>query len=177
MDVWNYPETWKVGDTLNADTLNSRLRDQNNILLRRPLTVATMSATQTWGSGNLTMGWDTIVQDDDGMVLGDASPTTLFYAQRQGTYRIWCTVSITTLSTAQVVALTAVFNGVTLYQNECRMEARSGLPFMMNVSGLVTMSPGESLKMLAWNGLGTSTLTLQTANNAPSLAIMWLGPQ
>lgn len=176
MDVFNLPDTWKVGDTLNADTLNTRIRDQNNILLRRPLTVATMSTTQSWGSGNLTLGWDTIVQDDDGMVLGDASPTTQFFAQRAGSYRFWCSIGITPLATQQGVALTALVNGVTIFQNTYRMEARTTLPMFLNCTGLVSMSPGETFKMFAFNSLGTSTLTIQNTNNTPSIAIMWLGP-
>jgi hypothetical protein len=175
VDLWQYPSTWKVGDKLDADTLNDRVRDKNNLLLRKPLTFATMSASQAWGSGNLTLGWDTIVQDDDGMVLGDASPTTQFYAQRTGTYRFWCAIAVTSLATAQGVALTTLVNGVTVFQNAYRMEARSGLPFMLNNTGLLTMSAGESLKMFAFNALGTSTLTITPANNSPYVAFMWMG--
>lgn len=177
MDVWNYPTTWRVGDVLSADNLNTRLRDQNNLLLRRPLTFATMSVSQNMPTAsNTTLGWDTIVQDDDGMVVGDAATTTTFYAQRYGAYRFWCGIAITTTAAIQVVALTTQINNTTYFQNFNRMEARSGLPYMLNDTGIVTMSPGETFQMLAWNGLATSALTIPAFNNnVPYIAIMWLG--
>lgn len=112
------------------------------------------------------------------MVVGDASPTVFFYAQRAGSYRVWCTICINSVTTVQAVALTAfVNNSTTVFQNAYRMEARSGLPFMINVTGIVTMTPGESIKMFAWNGLGTTSLTVAGLNNnCPTIAMMWLGP-
>jgi len=180
MDTWTYPTTWKVGDTLDADTLNARIRDQNKILLKRPLTVMTMSADQTVpvsGSGNYVLQWDTIVNDDDGMVIED-TPMSDFYAHRAGTYQVWLNVGFNGLSAADTVMACATVNGsARRWDNQYRMEAFSGVFFPLSTSGLIFLKVGEFIEFQAWNGSGSSTVTIPGGlNNTPRAAIMWLGP-
>ena len=179
MDQWDFPATWKVGDTLNADTLNSRIRDQNNLLLTRPLTVATMSANQTVpvaGSGNHVVTWDTIVQDDDGMVL-ESTPMSNFYAQRAGTYQFWLNVGFNGLAAADTVMGCVTLNGTDRrWENQYRMEAFSGTFYPISTTGIVSMKIGEFLQFQTWQS-SASTVTMPGAtNNTPRACIMWQGP-
>ena len=182
MDNWNYPETWKVGDTLDADTLNRRIRDQNKVLLRRPLTVATHSSDQnvpTSGHGNYPIQFDTIIQDDDGMVLED-TPVTDFYAQREGCYQVWANVEYINPSGAATHMLSLSINGTTLrYRMQHRMGGwgtAASDAFANSVSGIIYLNVGEFLQVQAWSSLTASNLVIKSANNCPRVAMMWLGP-
>ena len=111
MDGWKYPESWKVGDKLDAATLNTRIRDQNIVLLKRPLTVAHSSVDQTspitsWHA----VTFNTIDNDDDGMSQ-EVLPTTNFYAQRPGIYQVWANVDYRTPGGANTYALALWLNG------------------------------------------------------------------
>ena len=180
MDDWTYPATWKVGDTLDADTLNTRIRDPNGIILRRPLTVATSTSNQTMptsGHGNTVVTFNNIIQDDDGMVLQN-TPMSDFYAQRTGTYQVWYNLGVNALAAATSVMTAIAVNGsALLWENQVRIEAFSGTFFSISTSGLVYCTAGEYIEFQAWNGSATTTMTIAAVNNTPRIAIMWLGPQ
>lgn len=179
MDVFQYPKTWSVGDKLNADNLNTWVRDQNKILLRRPLTVANSTVNQTIptsGHGNYVVTFDNIIQDDDGMVLED-TPVTDFYAQRAGTYQVWASLDFVSLSVQNTVMMTLAINGTNLlYRQQHTCAAATGLDVGMCVGGTFFMGVGEYLELQAWNSSGSSTQTLKSLNQSPRLCIMWLGP-
>ena len=180
MDGWTYPESWKVGDSLDADTLNSRIRDQNIVLLRRPLLVAHSSANQT----NATNSWhsvtfDTIDQDDDGMVLDD-TPVTDFYAQRTGIYQVWANVDYRNPAGANTYSLALWLNGDSsfiLYRQQKRMGGFSSTTdFGHSLNGIVALGVGDYIQLRSWNGSGTDVLNLTATNNCPRICIMWVGP-
>lgn len=178
MNIWTYPPTWKVGDTLNAANLNTRIRDQNTVLLRRPLTVAHASANSTIkvsGSGNTNLSFDTIDQDDDGMVI-QTLPTTDFYVQRAGTYQIWFNVTFATLSTAtDCMSGLLINNANTRWQVQGRIPGFSGTGFSHSFSAVMFFSVGEIITPQVWNGNATTTMTCAAVNNTPRIQIMWLG--
>ena len=177
MNIWSYPTTWKVGDTLNAANLNSRLRDQNTILLRRPLTVAHVSANfsiKVAGSGNTNVLFDTVDQDDDGMII-QTLPTSDFYVQRAGTYQIWWNVSYATQAGANdAMSGLLIDNTVTRWQVQGRLPGFNGTAFSHSMSCTLFLSVGQIITPQVWNG-SASTLTCLATNNTPRIQIMWLG--
>jgi hypothetical protein len=180
MDGWKYPEEWKVGDDLNAETLNSRIRDQNLVLLKRPLTVAHSAASQV----NAINSWrattfDTVDIDDDGMVI-ETLPTTNFYAQRAGIYQVWANVDFRNPGAANTYALAFWLNGSSgsiLYRQQRRMGGfGSTIDFCHSISGIVALGVGEYIQLNSWNGSGVDVLNLTAINSCPRIGILWLGP-
>lgn len=178
MNIWTYPPTWKVGETLNAANLNTRIRDQNTVLLRRPLTAAHSTTTlsiPTSGHGNTNLTFDTIDQDDDGMVV-QTTPVTDFYIQRAGTYQVWLNVTFSAPATA-----TDCMSGLLLNQTNTRWQIQGRIPgfagtgFSHSLSATLFLSVGEVITAQVWNGSATATLGTQAVNNTPSIQIMWLG--
>lgn len=178
MNVWSYPSTWHVGDTLNAATMNARIRDQNTILLRRPLTVAHVSSNfniKVSGSGNTNVSFDVVDQDDDGMVI-QTLPTTDFYVQRAGTYQIWFNVTFGTLSAATDCMSGLLINGAnTRWQVQGRIPGFNGTGFSHSLSAMIFLSEGETITPQVWNGNATTVMACQAVNNTPRIQIMWLG--
>lgn len=178
MPVWNYPATWHVGDTLNAANLNTRLGDQNTVLLRRPLTVAhvsTGSSIVTSGHGNTNLLFDVIDQDDDGMAI-QTLPTSDFYVQRAGTYQIWLNVTFNGPAAAQDCMTGIMLNGGnTRWQIQGRIPGFSGADFCHSISGMLFLNVGEYITPQVWNGSATVTLGVKNNNNTPRIQIMWLG--
>lgn len=180
MDGWKYPESWKVGDKLDAATLNSRIRDQNIVLLRRPLLVAHSSVNQSSPISSWhAVTFDTIDQDDDGMVQ-ETTPTTNFYAQRPGIYQVWANVDYRTPGGANTNALAIWLNGDSsfiLYRQQKRYGGFGAtIDFAHSLEGIVALGVGDYIQLNSWNGSGVDILTLQAINNCPRICIMWLGP-
>lgn len=183
MDGWHYPDTWAVGDKLDADTLNTRIHDQNAVLLRRPITVATYTGGDqtipTSGHGNYVVQFDTIIQDDDGMCLED-TPVTDFYAQREGSYQVWANGSYINPSSASTYMLCIAINGSTLrYRSQHRMAGfgtAAADTFGNSTSGIVFLNVGDTIEIQTWSQLTGTNLLLKGNNNCPRVAIMWLGP-
>jgi hypothetical protein len=179
MDQWTYPETWKVGDTLDADTLNSRIRDQNNVLLRRPLLVAHSTSNQS-GATNAwtTLTFNTIDNDDDGMAI-ETSPYSNFYAHRPGIYQVWANVDFRNPAGANTYALAIWLNGSSsflLYRQQKRMGGfGSTVDFGHSLEGIVALGVGDYVQLNVWNGSSTDALTVQATNSCPRICIMWLG--
>lgn len=177
MNIWSYPATWKVGDTLNASNLNTRIRDQNTVLLRRPLTVAHVSANfsiKVAGSGNTNVSFDTVDQDDDGMVI-QTLPTTDFYVQRAGTYQVWWNVTFASQAAATDCMAGLLINGTaTRWQVQGRIPGFNGTGFSHSLSATMFLAVGETITPQVWNGSAT-TMTCQAVNNTPRIEIMWLG--
>jgi len=180
MDGWKYPESWKVGDKLDAATLNTRIRDQNIVLLKRPLTVAHSSVDQTspitsWHA----VTFNTIDNDDDGMSQ-EVLPTTNFYAQRPGIYQVWANVDYRTPGGANTYALALWLNGNSsfiLYRQQKRYGGFGAtIDFAHSLSGIVALGVGDYIQLNSWNGSGVDILTLSALNNCPRICIMWLGP-
>ena len=178
MPVWNYPATWHVGDTLNAANLNTRIGDQNTVLLRRPLTVAHMSGAvsiTTSGHGNTNLMFDVVDQDDDGMVI-QTLPTSDFYVQRAGTYQIWLNVTFSGPATATDCMSGIMLNNVnTRWQVQGRIPGFAGTGFSHSISGMLFLNVGEIITPQVWNGSATVNLNTQAVNNTPRIQIMWLG--
>jgi hypothetical protein len=178
MQVWSYPTTWKVGDTLNAANMNTRIGDQNTVLLRRPLLVAHNSiagpAIKVAGSGNTNLSFDTVDQDDDGMVI-QTLPTTDFYVQRAGTYQVWLNVTFSGPAAAtDCMSGFCLNNGPFRWQVQGRIPGFSGTGFSHSISGTMFLNVGEIITPQVWNGAAV-TLNMQAVNNTPRVQIMWLG--
>ncbi|MGH7240490.1 MAG: hypothetical protein ACREHG_10580 [Candidatus Saccharimonadales bacterium] len=180
MDVWNFPVTWQVGDLLDADTLNARIRDQNNILLRRPLLAAHSTTNQSGATSSWTsVTFDTIDNDDDGMAL-EATPVSDFYAQRAGVYQVWANVDFRNPGGGNTYALALWLNGLSS-NIEYRQQKRMGgfgttIDFGHSLNGIIFLGVGDFVELRYWNGSGTDVLNVQATNNCPSIRILWLGP-
>ena len=172
---WQYPETWSVGDNLDAETLNRRVRDQNTILLRRPMLIAHASADASQAGGSVTMSWDTIDKDTDGMVITD-TPATTFYIQRDGTYAMFLTVTMAGNGSSCPTMLAGLnVNGSTRRWDEISgMSSTSGQQLIFCSQGMIFMSAGEYVQAWTYHNSASSE-TIKAVNNTPRLVIMWLG--
>lgn len=173
---WLPPETWQVGDTLNAETLNRRIRDQMTILLRRPLTVLTNAAPQVITSGtNTTLTWDTITQDDDGMAMSGV-PVSNIYAQREGTYQIWFNVTFASNGTAPNTLQSSIWlnNVAGTRRWDYQSKGSSTIDHCRCSSGTVFLNAGEFFTAHAYQDTGANMST-KIISGTPTLAVMWLG--
>ena len=178
MAEWLYPETWAVGDNMDANTLNRRIRDQFGILLRRPLLVAHNSADQAVStSSDTAISFDTIDNDDDGMAI-TGTPATKFYVQRDGAYQFWLNVTMVGNGVGGTIFQTSVWINGTTAGRRWDMQATTtninGKIYAHSQSGTVFMSAGEYLSAMSYQTTGAN-ITLQASNNSPRLALMWLG--
>lgn len=178
MRDWQYPETWQVGDSLDAETLNRRIRDQHDILLRRPLTVVHSTADQSLpDSTDVMLSFNTIDQDDDGMCV-TATPVSEFYVQRDGTYQIWHSTMALGNGIAGTCWDSAIWVSGTTSARRWDLESTftnvSNKEFCHAITGTIYMVAGEYIYVTAWQNTG-GTVTLQAALNTPRIAIMWLG--
>jgi hypothetical protein len=178
---WVYPETWKVGDLLDEETLNRRVRDQNALLLRRPLLIASCSAPITLGVGDTPLTWTSVDVDDDGMCVTDV-PATSFYVQRNGNYQIWLNITATGNGSACPTFRTGiVLNGIAPSSQSTRRWdvvssgiTTNGLNFCHSLTGMVFLSAGEFFSVALFQASGIN-LTLPAVNGTPRLAVMWAG--
>ena len=170
------PETWLVGDELDANTLNRRIRDQMTVLLRRPLTVLTNSATQTLTTGtNTTITWDTIVQDDDGMAAS-STPVSNIYAQREGTYQFWFNITYANNGTVPQTLQSSIWinNSSTTRRWDYQSRGSSVIEHVRCSSGIVFLNAGEFFTAHGYQNTGAN-MTTKIVSNTPSLIVMWLG--
>lgn len=181
MPEWIYPETWQVGDDLNADTLNRRVRDQNITLLRRPMLVARMTASQSLvQSTNQPLTWNTIDVDDDGMALDNTGGVyTDFYAQREGTYQVWLNVGMQGNGSGGGEWQTSIWlNGSTTrrWDLQSGTVTTSGKLWYHSQTGIVSVGQGETITARTFASAGTTNITIPgSSNGTPRLVIMWLG--
>jgi hypothetical protein len=176
MADWTYPETWQVGDNLDANTLNRRVRDQTTTLLRRPLMVAHNASAFTLPTGSDTrLTFDTIDVDDDGMAMG-GTPVTDFYVQREGTYQIWCNVEANGNGTAAPIFRVGLLLSATYRRWDVitKLHSNSGVGFTSSTNGTAILSVGERVGVVMYQNSGFN-VTVAAINNAPRLVIMWLG--
>jgi len=173
---WLPPETWQVGDTLDAATLNRRIRDQFTVLLRRPLTVLTASASQTVATGtNTTITWDVITQDDDNMAMS-GTPVSNIYAQREGTYQFWYNITFNSNGSTVNTLQTSVWlsNNSTTRRWDYQARAASSIESCRSVTGTMFLQSGEFFTAHAFQNSGAN-MTTRVANGTPSLIVMWQG--
>jgi hypothetical protein len=173
---WLPPETWQVGDTLNAETMNRRIRDQMTILLRRPLTILTNSATQSIAAGtNTVLTWDTITQDDDGMAMS-GTPVSNIYAQREGTYQIWFNLTFAFNGTAPNTLQSSFWlnNNAATRRWDYQSKGSSAIDHCRCSSGTVFLNAGEFFTAHVYQDTA-SAMSTRIANGTPTLAVMWLG--
>ena len=174
------PQRWRVGDTLNAATLNERIRDQNVVLLRRPLTVAHATSNQTIAANGASVPivFDTIDQDDDGMAISSGSVSD-FYCQRTGTYQVWFSITIATLSAATYYSAGLMIDTATTAAGRwvaaTRMPGFNGTGFSRAISATLFMSAGETITPVVTNGNTTTAITCAATNSTPRIALMWMG--
>jgi hypothetical protein len=178
MAEWDFPVTWRVGDTLDAATLNARIRDPNIVLLRRPLTAVHNSADQTSTNAvDLTVSFDTIDNDDDGMVV-TALPATRFVAQRSGTYQFWFNVTVLGNGTTGQSLNTSVWiNGdVNQRRWDCYtgLTATTGKQYCRSTTGMLFLAAGEYLTAQLYQNSAAVT-TVKALNGTPSFKLLWLG--
>lgn len=179
---WKYPETWQVGDTLDAATLNSRIRDQNSILLRKPLTVARRTTNHTLTSGGVwAVQWDTLDIDDDGMdVQGAVAGGTLdtFYIQRDGTYQVWYTACFAGNTFSGDIDINCYIDSSVTYRrwdSQARMCTNNAQWYFRSVCGTMFLKVGENLQFTAWQDTGHDMTFRCPAFGCPRVAILWLG--
>ena len=175
---WLPPETWQVGDTLDAATMNKRIRDQMTTLLRRPLTVLTNSATQSIANGtNTTITWDTITQDDDGMAMS-GTPVSNIYAQREGTYQFWFNLTMASNGAASPTLLSSIWisNSSTLRRWDHQSKTPATADQVRCSSGTIFLNAGEYFTAHVYQDSG-SAMNTKIISNTPSLIVMWLGVQ
>lgn len=183
MPEWSYPETWGVGDELNADLLNRRVRDQTSLLLRKPMLVARMTAVQTIPNASGTaLKWDTIDQDDDGLALDNTGGTySDFYIQREGMYQFWLNIAMTGSGggTAAPIWETQMFiNGNTRrYDQQMSTTKTSGQTWYHSHTGTISLAQSETLTTRTYQDTGANVSLPGNAstNGVPRLVIMWLG--
>jgi hypothetical protein len=174
---WQYPVTWAVGDSLNAATLNSRVRDQNILLLRRPLFAAHIASAVTAASGTTVLTWDTVDIDDDGMCASGA-PASELYVMRDGTYSFWLTVTGTGNGSACPTFYAGLILNGTLrkWGTATGMTAVSGVKYTQQATGTLLLSAGDTFH--AWvNQNSGANMTLPALDNTPRLVVMWLGAE
>lgn len=183
MPDWTYPETWQVGDTFDANTLNRRVRDQTSILLRRPLFVAHQSAALTLVNGDNAVTFDTIDVDDDGMAMTGSTgvqspPVTNIYAQREGTYQIWYNTTFTGNGTAcpNISASIWITNnsGTRRWDYQAKGHTTSGQYLCRSVTGTISLNVGEYFTARCFQNTGAN-MTMPVINNTPRIVVMWLG--
>jgi|SoimicMinimDraft_4_1059732.scaffolds.fasta_scaffold77238_2 hypothetical protein len=173
---WLPPETWQVGDSMNAATLNRRIRDQMTILLRRPLTVLTNSAAQVIATGtNTVITWDTITQDDDGMGMSGV-PVSNIYAQREGTYQFWFNITFASNGTAPNTLQSSIWlnNNSATRRWDYQSKGSSATDHVRCSSGSVFLNAGEYFTAHVFQDTGANMST-KVISGTPSLAVMWLG--
>jgi hypothetical protein len=172
---WAYPETWNVGDRLDAETMNRRVRDQNTILLRRPMLVAHTTASQTVATAVDTMlSWNTIDEDDDGWAAA-GTPATRFYCQRDGTYQFWLNVTGQGNGVSGTTFQTSFWiNDIRRWDVQTTFTPTSGKQFAHSTTGLIALVAGDNIKCGAWQNT-TANVTVPVVANSPRFAIMWLG--
>lgn len=180
MQIFEDPQTWRVGDTLNAATLNERVRDQNAVLLRRPLTQAHSSVSQSipHTSGVFPMTFDTIDNDDDGMVIS-TTPVSDFYVQRAGTYQVWLNVTASTLAAASDFTTGLLLDtagvAVSRWVVATRFPGFSGQAFSHALTATLFLSVGETITPFCSNDNATTAVVIPFTNNTPTIQIMWMG--
>jgi hypothetical protein len=173
---WIPPETWHVGDDLDAATLNRRVRDQMTILLQRPLTVLTNSATQSITTNtNTAITWDTITQDDDGMAMS-GTPVTNIYAQREGTYQVWLNVTFASNGTAPNLLQSSIWlnNASATRRWDFQSKGSGSVDYVRCSTGTFFLNAGEFFTAHTFQDSGSNMLT-KIISNTPSLIVMWLG--
>ena len=152
LGTWESPATWAVGDPVNADTWTERVYNPLSLLLRRPLTVATQSADTTVGtatSDNI-FTFDTLVQDDDGMMIDDSASTfSEFYAQRDGLFAVYMSapfVSNTAVNKSCKVAIW-VNSSTTFAREGPVIHPTSGRYDWRAVNGNVSLTEGDYVQI------------------------------
>jgi len=180
LGTWETPATWTVGETIDADTWISRVTNPLNLLLRRPLTVVTMSADTTVGAGttNNIFAYDTIVKDDDGMIINDGGTSySEFYAQRDGIFAVYATALFTNNSAHDKTCKIAIWvNSNTIYAREAPVVGtNSGQDHWRQVNGDVSLTEGDLVQIKVDNQL-SADITVKAQFNSPRLCILWKRP-
>ena len=176
------PTSWAVGETISADLWTERVHEPVSLLLRRPLTIARRTADQSIPSGSVqtVINWQTLDIDSDGMVIDDTASTwTLFYAQRDGVYSVYCALPFES-NTDQGIRTNLIYifiNGV----QQCRKEAAvfgggSTQDNWRSLNADINLSEGDTLSFYAMNTNGTFSLNIKAQFNAPRCIIAWKRP-
>lgn len=172
------PETWRVGDTIDAETWERRVHDPLRFMLRRPLLVArrTTNLTVTASTGQQSLPFDTVDQDDDGMVTTDL-PTSIFYAQRSGIYSLWFSAPfIGNGANGRTVGVRALVNGNNYQTRETvTVGTTVGQDHFRAATGDVVLTEGDSIEIVCANFL-TTNITVQAIFNAPRVCILYKRP-
>lgn len=175
---WLYPETWQVGDTLDANTLNRRVRDQNTVLLRRPMFIAHSASAQTIATATDTViSFDTIDVDDDGMAMAGA-PVTNITVQREGAYQFWLNTSNGMTAATPTNLQTSIWISNATGSRRWDLQARgwgvASWSYCHSQSGLLFLNVGEYFTCHTYQDSGGNT-TMAAENNTPRIVVMWLG--
>jgi hypothetical protein len=178
MPDWTFAATWQVGDELNADNLNSRIMEPNTLLLRRPLTVLHSSVNLTIANNTTTLvSFDTIDQDDDGMVV-TGLPANTFAIQRHGVYQIWFAGTYLSNAAAGDIDCNMIIDGVTASRRWDVCARMFGTPantvVTKNMVGTIILNEGQTISITHWQDTGAS-MTVSAQENTPRVAIFWEG--
>jgi hypothetical protein len=180
---WSDPQTWSVGDTIDAETWIDRVYDPLALLLRKPLLVARRTTDLSVAAGSVTTlcSFDTIDSDDDGMVQDDVSAANVtdFYAQRDGVYGVWgCATWASNTHQGTFVCATKV------WVNGLKQGRRAGAfvgggtttDNWKGYTGSINLTEGDKVNLVLENHDTGTALNIISQFNSPRLAIMWLRP-
>jgi hypothetical protein len=174
---WTAPETWNVGDYINADNWQRRWYTPMSLMLRRPVTEVTRSTDYSCPNGGSNVfSFDTVVQDDDGMVL--SGTPNIFYAKRTGVFTVYFAATFSgNGDTISSVGVRIRLNGSTLaFARQATVNNGSvGTDCFRSMAGDITMSEGDYVECLLSNYLSHS-ITVTAQFNAPRMVIFWKQP-
>lgn len=176
---WPQPETWRVGDTIDAATWTRRVYEPLGLLLRRPITVlrrtTTFSAAGNTGSNPIT--FDTVDIDDDGMVI-DALPQSTIYTQRSGIFGISYTAPITGngAATGNAVGVRILVNGSNLSTRQSvSVGTTVGQDEFKSLSCDLALNEGDAIQMCI-NNFNAAAVTVAATLLSPRVVVMWKRP-
>jgi hypothetical protein len=180
LGTWEPPATWAVGDVIDADTWEERVYNPISLLLRRPLFVATLSTDSTVAGStqDQIMSFDTLVHDDDGMLIDDgAASFSEFYAQRDGIFAVYAQAPFVGNGSHDASCKVAIWvNSNALYAREAPVVGTSSnQDHWRAVNGDVSLTEGDYVQIKVSNNTG-STITIKSQYNAPRIVIMWKRP-
>jgi len=180
LGIWETPPTWEVGETIDSATWIERVTNPLNLLLRRPLTVLTQSADTTVSAGTTgnVLDYDTVVKDDDGMIIDDgAASYSEFYAQRDGIFAVYATaLFVGNTTSGKTCKISILVNSTIVYARESPLVGTSsGQDEWHSVNGDVSMTEGDYVQIQLDNQ-SSSDITVKAEFNSPRLVVKWKRP-